>query len=427
MIAINYILFIISIFTIIFLLKKTNSNIFNPGPLWKLILLESFLVIFAPIIIITYPEAINVYQMKGTSYLGVISNSIIFYIQFILLLVGFCFGISKSYFTINSLASFKNDKSSQYALVLTMLVLLSIILIKVSTIPLFSAVHGGNLAIERAQVGKQLTGIYSILHTLTLILSWLLIYTSAALKNEKKHYIFYLLLGIFGLSWFGHKSSIILSLLGFYFYSIKDKKTNLIFIYKNIAIILILSILLFYIYKNSIPSNSNVMFEFLNRLFLGQLHGFYQEFEYFTSDVEYWKSWIPLSSFIFDGNINYARDLMNYTEGITATNQMKNTFIGAETHRVLGLIPSIIVMPFLGYFIIKLSFFVIKIASKFLGKPFYQPILWTLLSSLTLTNGIYTYSSFRFIYIFIASITPVILIKMLIKICITKIKVPNHD
>lgn len=399
---------------ILFLLKKTNSNIFNPGPFWKLILLESFLIIFAPIILIIYPDAMNVYQMKGTSYSGVISNSVIFYSQFILLLFGLNLGISKHHFYHDKINIEKISQTSLFSVILALIILLILILNHVSTIPIFSFFFNENPAINRAIVGKELNGVYSILHTFTLTISWFIIYISAALKLAKKSWVLYLLIGIFGLSWFGHKSSIILALLGFYFYTIKNKSITFSSIFKVLTIIFFLLIILIIIYYNSIPDKSNLPSEFLNRLFIGQLHGFYQEFEYFESDVQYWKSWIPLSSFIFDEQISYAKDLMEYTEGITETNQLKNTFIGAETYHVLGLLGSLIIMPFVGYFISKLSFIIVNISSKFLGKFFSTPLLWTFLSSLTITNGIYTYSSFRFVYIFIASLIPVIVIKFII-------------
>lgn len=415
MIIINLILFSISILIILCLLKKTNSNIFNPGPLWKLILLESFLIIFAPIILILYPEARNVYQMKGTSYDGVVNNSIIFYIQFILLFIGFNFGLKKRNFTSDNYEpTLPIKKSAIYSLTFTLLVLLLITINHVSSIPIFSFLTKENIAINRAIVGSELTGIYSVIHTITLTLSFLIIYVAANLKKQNKHYLLFLLIGIFGLSWFGHKSSIILALLSFYFYIIHDKKINILSIMKIISFLFLLLSTLFIIYYFTIENKADIISEFLNRLFVGQLHGFYQEFEYFKSEIPYWKSWIPLSSFIFGENISYAKDLMDYTEGITATNQIKNTFIGAETHRVLGLGLSIFIMPFIGFFISKISFFTINILTQYIDQSFKTPLLWTLFSSLTITNGMYIYSSFRFIYIFIFSLIPVIAVKLII-------------
>lgn len=425
MLIVNLLLLFISLIVILRLIKSTNNSIINPGPFWKIILLEVFLIIFAPIFLMTIPSTAVVYQMQGTSISGIEKNSIIFYAQFILLVIGFNYGINKrKYYNKYSFIENINLKnSSLISLTLVFIALMAIILFHVSKIPILSFIYGESSAVIRANAGKELSGIYSIIHTLTITLSWLLIYVSASLKTNKKHYIAFLLLGLLGLIWFGHKSSIIVAMLGFYFYTVKNKPFSWMNVLKLFIYISVLLGILIIIYYNVIENKKMFVEEFLNRLFIGQLHGFYQEFEYFLSERDYWKSWLPLSSFIYGESYNYAADLMVFTEGESLTNQMKNTFLGAEAHRVLGLSLSIIFMFFIGYLIPKCIFWTVDFSTKLLGENFRSPLLWTLCSTLTITNGVYIYASFRFIYIFLVAMAPVILLKLLL----TRKKQRKHE
>lgn len=415
MIIIFIILSVISLTLLGRILKINSQSWLNPGPFWKFLYLEAFLIVFAPVILIAIPATQDVYQMRGVTEYGVLTNSLIFYFQLILFLFGVLVGIGKNY-------HIKEVKTENilwnspvvFSVFLASVLLLLIVFSQVSTIPLFSFFTNSSSAVDRAIAGKELTGIYSIINTLSLTISWLLVYMAGELKLNKQSYLIFLIIGIFGLSWFGHKTSIILSIMGFYFYTIQNKKVNLFRALKIGAIMILMLLLLMYIYYSVIENKDNFWSEFLNRLFIGQLHGYYQEFEFFDSDKEYWKSWLPFSSFIFNENYHYAVDLMMYTEGASDTNQMKNTFLGAEAHRVLGLAGSLILMPALGYFVIKSVEITIDFLAKFLGKNIKLPLFWAFCSSLTITNGVYIYASFRFVYIFIVAMIPVIVVKCII-------------
>lgn len=402
------------------ILKKYGQGFFNPGFLWKILFLEFLLIIFAPLVLLLVPNTQNVYQMLGTTQTGIEIHSIYFYCQLILFLLGILLGAK----------AFKIDKykpqiilSYNNSAILSLLIVYGIIMLlvltHVSKIPLLTMFTSGTQsAIDRATVGNELAGIYSILHTLSITLSWLLIYISAAQRIQKRKYFLLLILGSFGLAWFGHKSSLILAFLGFYFYSIQFERPNL---KKNISFVLfsiVLLIVLMIIYYSTIANKSQFVEEFLNRLFVGQMHGYYQEFEFFESSNEYWKSWIPMSSFIFGQQISYASDLMVYTEGISATNQMKNTFLGAEAHRVLGDYLAILIMPIIGFILIKSIFIVNNFVTKLLGEGLRIPLLWTFTTSLTITNGIYIFSSFRYIYIYLIALLPVILLQKILSLAI---------
>lgn len=413
MIIIFIVLLVISLTLLGRILKISSQSWLNPGPFWKFLYLETFLIVFAPVILIAIPVTQDVYQMRGVTEYGILANSIIFYFQLILFLFGVLVGIDKNYHIKEVQTGKILWKSSiSFSVFLASFLLLLIVFSKVSTIPLFSFFTNNSSAVDRAVTGKELIGIYSIINTLSLTISWLLIYMAGELKLNKQPYLIFLIAGIFGLSWFGHKTSIILSIIGFYFYTIQNQKVNLFRVLKIGAIMISMLLLLMYIYYSVIENKDNFWSEFLNRLFVGQLHGYYQEFEFFDSGKEYWKSWVPFSSFIFNENYNYATDLMMYTEGASDTNQMKNTFLGAEAHRVLGLTGSLILMPILGYFVIKFIEITVNFVTKFLGGNIKQPLFWAFCSSLTITNGIYIYASLRFVYIFIAAMIPVLLIKI---------------
>lgn len=418
MISVIFFLLILSLFLAYKILNKYGQGFFNPGFLWKILFLEILLIIFAPLVLLLVPNTQNVYQMLGTTQTGIEIYSVYFYFQLILFLLGISLG-AKSF----EIDRYKPEVILSYnsSAVLSLLIIYGVIMLllltHVSKIPLFTIFTSGTQsAIDRATVGTELSGVYSILHTLSITLSWLLIYVSAAQRMQKKKYLLLLILGSFGLAWFGHKSSLILALLGFYFYSIQFERPNLKKKFFFVLFTIVLLIVLMMIYYSTITNKSQFLEEFLNRLFVGQMHGYYQEFEFFESSSEYWKSWIPMSSFIFGEQISYASDLMIYTEGISETNQMKNTFLGAEAHRVLGDYLAILIMPVVGFVLIKSIFIVNDFATRLLGEGLRMPLLWTFTTSLTITNGLYVFSSFRYIYIYLIALLPIILLREILSL-----------
>lgn len=402
------------------ILNKYGQGFFNPGFLWKILFLEILLIIFAPLVLLLVPNTQNVYQMLGTTQTGIEIHSVYFYFQLILFLLGILLGAKA--FEIDRYKSeviLSYNNSAVLSLLIVYGVILLLVLTHVSKIPLLTMfTNGTQSAIDRATVGNELSGTYSILHTLSITLSWLLIYVSAAQRIQKKKYLLLLILGSFGLAWFGHKSSLILALLGFYFYSIQFERPNLKKKFSFILFAIVLLILLMMVYYSTVTNKSQFFEEFINRLFVGQMHGYYQEFEFFESSNEYWKSWIPMSSFIFGQQISYASDLMIYTEGISETSQMKNTFLGAEAHRVLGDYLAILIMPIVGFVLIKSIFIVNDFVTKLLGEGLRTPLLWTFTTSLTITNGLYIFSSFRYIYVYLIALLPVILLRKILSLAI---------
>lgn len=414
------ILFAVSLFLLSVFLKINNSSILSPGPYYKFALYGSVLTIFAPLIIYFEPEILDLWQFRGVSYSNAIKYSYVFYFQYICFFIGLILSTyclrSKYHYLISDNIAYKKNERLVVVLFSFSIIINCLTISKAGVIPILGYFTGGFVPTMRIQAGNNINGLFSILYSINTFISWALIFISASMIINKVRYAYLLLLlPIFSLTWLGSKSGLLLILIALFFFFIEKKKVSLTFVFKLASLLATLVFILYLFFVYSGVSEGRIFLSIINRLFMGQMHGFYQEFTVFNNvEGNYWKSWIPVSSLFYDTVPSYARDVMVYTEGITDRNGLKDAFLGAELSHEVGIYLSYPILLLTGL-VLGISFCVFSLLVKYtLGSSYVKPFYWAYLTSVIFYSSYEKFPSFKFFYIPMFSVILIYLISFII-------------